>query len=150
VLKYVEWDGPLFHCHYESTAPCRVNGLLVKSRVIVWPPKSGVTDGTALSRYIDTFWRRLSERYDEILREAIPIIERQILAYCEPDDEYTPPTAAELMRTWTFTMVKIDATFSPRNNHVLQFYDEADLIGSHDILIGLDSGLVPISAQMDG
>ncbi len=78
-----------FHCHYESTAPCRVNNHVVQERVIVWPPGSGVTDGPALARYIDEVWRQLSERYEAILLEAIPIIEREILAYCEPDDEYT-------------------------------------------------------------
>lgn len=150
MLKYVEYDGVLFHCHYESTAPCRVNGQVVQERVIVWPPRSGVPDGPALARYVDGFWRRLSERYETILREAIPIIERDILAYCEPDEEYAPPTAAELIRTWSFTMVKIDATSRPRNHHELQFNDDADLIGSHDILIGLDTELVPISANLDG
>ena len=92
----------------------------------------------------------MSERFEAILREAAPIVEQHVLAYCEPDDDYTPPTAAELMRTWSFCMVKISATFSPRSNHELKFHDDADLIGSHDILIGLDSGLVPVSAQIDG
>ena len=139
------------HRHYEPDGRVRVNATRVAVAdggvtVVVWPPDEGVVDVVEFGSRVDQIWGAISDHLDGHLDASLPMIQSAIEGFWGIPDE-APPRAAELLRTGVLQQVNLDAG---RRTHELIIHDEGDLIGSHDLVLGLDADLRARSGHFDG
>lgn len=84
------------------------------------------------------------------MRASFGVLDEAISEFCEPDEEYLPPTARTLLIASVLRVVKIDLSENPEIHHEIGYFDMGDLIGGHDVYIYLDVDLRPTGAYMDG
>src|SRR5690606_21196285 len=91
---------------YRSEAH-RQLAAVVKAVGIVWPAPAGIVDADRLIAHIEQVAATLIERLELILLAARPVVDEAIARFCVADDEYTPPSAAELLRRQDLEMIKL-------------------------------------------
>ncbi|MFM9995320.1 MAG: hypothetical protein ACKVU4_05910 [Phycisphaerales bacterium] len=112
-------------------------------KLVAWPPKDGVPDPAKLAAFVEDRWEAIVSSLDRILAAAEPVVAESLRHFCDP--ELVPDTRA-LLASVRLDMIKINAD----GDHEVQFHDVADLVGSHDLLLGLGARLQPSYAHFDG
>lgn len=123
------------------------SGLMVAGRgrveLVVWPPEEGVPDPAKLAAFVEDRWEAIVSSLDRILAAAEPVVSEALQYFGDP--ELVPDTKA-LLASVRLDMIKINAD----GDHEVQFHDVADLVGSHDLLLGLGARLQPSYVHFDG
>jgi hypothetical protein len=132
-----------------------LNGLPLPGRTPIeataLPPGTGVDDPSAFASMLDERARELASRMDGILVASAGVVARAIESFCEEDDEVSAPTASELLASMRLISVKLDMDrISSDEPFELMLEDAADLVGGHDLFIGLNERLLPVRASFDG
>jgi hypothetical protein len=140
---------------YESRTPLTVAGR-GSAKLVVWPPEAGIHDAATTAQYVESQWNAIVEQLARIMREAEPLVAEAISSFCVPDEEYTPPTAPQLLSTLRLETIFIDADelrsgrLEGGGDHKLGFHDDDDLVGGHDLFIITDRKLRPMFVYFDG
>lgn len=137
-------SGRLASYHYEPLSkPMLPRYGLVD--VVVWPPDKSRESATDLGLRIDREWTQISSRLPRIIEQAGSVVHDALSSFWRIDDE-PPPSSSQLLGSARLIQVGI----SLAEHHELILHDEADLIGSHDLILKLDSQYRPCSANFDG
>ncbi|MBN8596054.1 MAG: hypothetical protein J0L78_00100 [Planctomycetes bacterium] len=129
--------------HYGPAGPITVaqrSGV----RLVIWPPKHGLTDVAKFVSYIERTLEGLNSSFERILVEAEPHVAERIESWWWPDAP--PGDAHAVLQSGKLFLVCINAD----GLHEVMLSDTTDIVSKRDVRIYLGAKLQPVRAGLDG